>query len=374
MADSYKYKKPVFYPKIWMGCSLEVWLKILWESKFRIGLANIHSFMFITLSATMMLVLSWIEYLVYHRQISKTRIKLAPVFIIGHWRSGTTLLHELLAMDSQFSYADTHQCFNPNAFLSSGPVLRKLVGWCLPETRPMDSMPMGISKPQEDEYALCILGAPSPYRGIMFPKLLKEYGRYLRISKLPEDQKSRWKAVLILFLKKLTLRSNKRIVLKSPTHSFRVGVLSRMFPGARFIYIKRDPYTVYKSTRHMWMTLLNIQGLQTVDPGVVNEYIKDTYIALCNAVEKDKPEVPDDRFCEVSYEELVAKPVETIENIYTAIKLQGFESVRSKIEQFEKENQGYKTNTYSLSNEEIDELNQIWGNHIVQLGYKLRNC
>ena len=322
----------------------------------------------------MMLALSWIEYLVYNRQISKTRIELAPVFIIGHWRSGTTLLHELLAMDSQFSCADTYQCFNPNAFLSSGPVLRKLVGWCLPETRPMDSVPMGISKPQEDEFALCILGAPSPYRGIMFPKLLKEYGRYLRIKNLPEDQQGRWKAALILFLKKLTLQSNKRIVLKSPTHSFRVGMLSRIFPGARFIYIKRDPYTVYKSTRHMWMTLLNVQGLQNVDSGMVDEYVKDTYIALCDAVEKDKPEVPDDQFCEVSYEELVAKPVETIENIYAAIKLQGFESVRSKIEQFEKENQGYKTNAYSLSNEEVQELNRIWENHIVQQGYELRNC
>lgn len=317
---------------------------------------------------------SWVEYLIYHHRITNTRIERAPVFIIGHWRAGTTLLHELLAIDSQFAYADTYQCFNPKTFLSPAPIIRKLVDWWLPGTRPMDSMPMGISKPQEDEFALCILGAPSPYRDIMFPKLLKEYGRYLRISNLPEDQQSRWKALYILFLKKLTLQSSRRLILKSPTHSFRVGMLSRMFPGARFIYVKRDPYTVYKAARRMWMTLLNHQGLQTVGPGIVDEYVKDTYIALCDAVEKDRLEVPGNQFCETSYEKLIAKPVETIENIYAALDLQGFESVRSKIEQFEKENQGYKTNTYSLGDDEIQELNRIWGDHIVQQGYKLRSC
>ncbi|MBW1750814.1 MAG: sulfotransferase, partial [Deltaproteobacteria bacterium] len=338
MADSFKYRKPFFTPKIWMGFSLEDWLKVLWESKFSIGLSRIHSFLFITLSTVVILLRSWIEYLVYHHRITNTRIELAPVFIIGHWRSGTTLLHELLTMDSQFAYANTYQCFNPNTFLLPAPILRKLVGWWLPEARPMDSMPMGISKPQEDEFALCILGAPSPYRGIMFPRLLKEYGRYLRVSNLPEDQQSRWKALYIYFLKKMTLRSGRRLVLKSPTHSFRVAMLSRMFPGARFIYIKRDPYAVYKSSRHMWMTLLKHQGLQTFDPGIVDEYVKDTYIALCDAVEKDRTEVPANKFFEISYEKLIAKPVETIENIYAVLDFQGFGSVRSKIEQFEKEN------------------------------------
>ncbi|MDX2513402.1 MAG: sulfotransferase, partial [Desulfobacterales bacterium] len=175
MSGSDKYGKYVIYLKVWMGCSLDVWLKILWESKFRIGLTRIHACIFITLSAVAILLLSWIENLVYHRRIVNTRIELAPVFIIGHWRTGTTLLHELLAMDSQFSYADTYQCFSPNTFLFPGPILRTLLGWCLPKTRPMDSMPMDISKPQEDEFALCIMGAPSPYRGIIFPKLLKEY-------------------------------------------------------------------------------------------------------------------------------------------------------------------------------------------------------
>ncbi len=374
MAEGKKYKKPLFYPKIWMGFSLSDWLLVLWESKFRIGLSSIHSFIFITISSIIRLLLSWIEYWVYQRQLSNTRIELAPVFIIGHWRSGTTLLHELMAMDKQFSYADTYQCFSPNTFLFPGPILRTLVGWFLPETRPMDSMPMGISKPQEDEFALCILGAPSPYRGIIFPKMLKEYGRYLRISDLSEGLQQKWKDVFTRFLTKLTLLSNKRIVLKSPTHSFRVALLSRMFPGARFIYIRRDPYTVYKSTQHLWMTLLNNQGLHSVDAKIVDQYVKDTYVALCKAVEQDRLEIPDGQFCEVSYEELAANPVKTVEKIYASTNLQGFDSVRGQIEEFEQQNRDYKTNAYSsLSTEENQELNRVWGKYILQQGYELKD-
>lgn len=371
MIDTKQYKKPFFYPKIWMGCSLKDWLIILWESRFAVGLSSLHSFVFITISATVRQLLSWIERLVYRRQLAHTKIRLAPVFVIGHWRSGTTLLHELLAMDDQFSYADTYQCFSPNTFLFPGPILRGIVGIFLPDTRPMDSMPMGTSKPQEDEFALCILGAPSPYRGIMFPRLLRKYARYLRISNLPDKQQAHWKSTLMHFLIKLTMRSGKRIVLKSPSHSFRIKLLQSMFPDARFVYIKRNPYTVYKSTLHLWMTLLNQQGLQTVDPDIVEEHVKQTYIDLLDAVEQDREQIPADQFCEVSYEELIASPGKTMEKIYTAVKLDGFESVRDKFQLFEEQNRGYKTNRFTLEKEEIAELNRIWGSYITRQGYEL---
>ena len=41
----------------------------------------------------------------------------APVFVIGHWRAGTTLLHELLVRDPRHTYPNTYDCFGPNHFL-----------------------------------------------------------------------------------------------------------------------------------------------------------------------------------------------------------------------------------------------------------------
>ena len=47
--------------------------------------------------------INYLEILIYGKRINETEIDEAPVFIIGHWRSGTTHLHNLLSLDSQFA-------------------------------------------------------------------------------------------------------------------------------------------------------------------------------------------------------------------------------------------------------------------------------
>ena len=85
----------------------------------------------------------------------------------------------------------------------------------------------------------------------------------------------------------------------------------------------------------------------------------------------DRAVIPGDQFCEVSYEELVSHPVNTMEKIYAGVKLDGFEDVRDKFVQFEQQNRGYKTNRFDLKEEEITELNRLWGEHITHQGYDL---
>ena len=47
--------------------------------------------------------------------------------IIGHWRSGTTMLHELLILDPRHTFPNTYQCFEPLHFLWTE--------WFVPRTR-----------------------------------------------------------------------------------------------------------------------------------------------------------------------------------------------------------------------------------------------
>ena len=54
----------------------------------------------------------------YGKKIESLRVE-GPVFVLGHWRSGTTLLHEILALDPQFEAPTTYQCLNPHSFLLS---------------------------------------------------------------------------------------------------------------------------------------------------------------------------------------------------------------------------------------------------------------
>src|SRR5690349_24370902 len=88
---------------------------------------------------------------VHREQLASANLRDAVV-VLGYWRSGTTLLHELLCLDKRYTYPTTHACMNPHHFLfseasalaSGGPTAQ----------RPMDEMEVRASSPQEDEFAL----------------------------------------------------------------------------------------------------------------------------------------------------------------------------------------------------------------------------
>jgi len=156
--------------KIWSGMTLRAWLKVLSKNCLNLRLTNLHSVLFITVFCCLNLPWMIAEYLLYHKKTGSTEIKRDPVFIIGHWRSGTTLLHELLNQDKQFAAPNTYQCFFPSHFLLTEPFFRRILDFVMPEKRPMDNMKLNGISPQEDEFALCNLGAPSPYEWLIFPR------------------------------------------------------------------------------------------------------------------------------------------------------------------------------------------------------------
>ena len=59
--------------------------------------------------------------------IAHTEIHEHPIFVIGHWSSGTTLLHELLVCDPRHTYPDTYACLAPNHFLLTRRVMTVLL-------------------------------------------------------------------------------------------------------------------------------------------------------------------------------------------------------------------------------------------------------
>ena len=82
--------------------------------------------------------------------IQKTQLPQDPLFVLGHWRSGTTFLHELLSLDQRFHTPTTYQCFAAPHFLITESVLTRLLWFLIPSKRPMDNMKAGWHAPQED--------------------------------------------------------------------------------------------------------------------------------------------------------------------------------------------------------------------------------
>jgi hypothetical protein len=234
----------------------------------------------------------------------------------------------------------------------------------MPEKRPMDNMKLNGISPQEDEFALCNLGAPSPYEWLIFPREESFFLQSLKIDFLSPAERNQWQESLLYFYKKLTLRTQKRLLIKSPTHSFRIRLLRRIFPQAKFIYIKRDPYKIFMSSKHLWLTLSKTQSLQTVSPVTAERLVIKTFDLLHETIEEETRDIPPAHLIELDFESLIADPMANLKRIYSQLQLEGFVETREAFITYTREHQNYKKNSYEIRPEEINLLNNVWGKFI----------
>lgn len=358
-------------PRMWAGMTMGVWLDLLRRNRFaaqpkRIGMAvavtgfSICNSFWRLLSET-----------IYRRRAEAVQLEQTPLFVVGHWRSGTTLLHELMVLDQQFNYPNTMQCMIPDHFLLTEGLANFAFGWMSPGKRQMDNMAFGPDRPQEDEIALCNLGAPSPYEAWAYPDRLSVPAEYLDLEGLPEKEVERWKSALMFFLKRLTLKDprRRRIVLKSPTHTARVGTLLDMFPEAKFVHITRDPYVVFLSTMRTWRSLSELLGFQKVDEALIEEQVLRNFERMYGSFFRDIERLPPGHFHQVRYEDLVADPPGTVQSIYERLELGDFEAIRGKVEDFFQESKDYRANKYEFDPQLREKINARWGEYIRKLGY-----
>jgi hypothetical protein len=311
--------------------------------------------------------------LIYGKKIRDTKLAGAPIFIIGHWRSGTTLLHEYMIRDARFTFADTYACFVPEHFIVSRLTLRPIAALLMPKKRPIDNMEAGFDRPQEDEFALVAMGLPSPYRNIIFASNgLNIDNDYLTLRNVSAEERTAWLDGLDTFLKTLTFQNPaKRIVLKSPPHTGRIKTLLERYPDAKFIHIHRNPYSIFPSTYNLWMRLSKDEGLQRPIGGKeMEEYVFDSLNTMYETFEEDVKHLPANQFCDIAYKELTASPVETLETIYLTLELGGFDEVRSIFEQYADSQKEYKKNKFSMEPELKAQIASRWRRYFERYGYE----
>jgi omega-hydroxy-beta-dihydromenaquinone-9 sulfotransferase len=286
------------------------------------------------------------ENLIYGRQIERTQIHPQPLFVIGHWRSGTTLLHNLVCADKQFTFCNMYQVAFPRHFLLTENIVAPLTDPFIPKTRPMDNMATGWKLPQEDEIALCAMHLLSPYLMIGVPDR-PAYVPYLELDDVSPEELQVWKDAFIYFMKKLTIRENKPIVLKSPTHTFRVRLLQEMFPDAKFLYIYRNPFNVFKSSMHLRVAMFEENTLGMVDYDAFEDDVLYLYDRFFKAYERDRLNVPEGNLHEVRYEDLEQDPLGELEKAYDGLGLSGFDELKQTLEPEIPKLKRYKKNQYS---------------------------
>jgi hypothetical protein len=295
-----------------------------------------------------------------------------PLFILGHWRSGTTLLHNLLALDEQFAYPNLYQVFFPHTFLGTEDYRADQIAGLIPSTRLIDRMAQGLRMPNEDEFATSVLSLRSPYLLWSFPRSTAFYERFLTFRGVPEGDVQRWKAAFVLLLKKLTLRNDRPMLLKSPPHTGRIKLLLELFPAARFLHIHRDPYTVFQSTRHLNEVLTRSLQFQKPDPADADAAVIRRYRLLYDAYFEERPLIPAGQFHELSFEGLERDPIGSIECSYDALGLSGFASLLPRLEAYVSTLAGYRKNKYpALPAGLRDEIRCHWRRSFEEWGYAL---
>jgi hypothetical protein len=362
-------KKKEWAPRIWEGCDFLAWLRLLSRHRFAIHWSCWYIAAIVTVVSVFHTMLRFFQKAWFGDRPERTPIREAPVFIIGHWRTGTTLLHEFLILDPRHAYPTTYECLEPNHFLLTESIIPRLFWFLMPSRRPMDNMAAGWNRPQEDEFALCMLGQPSPYLHIAFPNHPPEGRETYDLEGLPPGARAGWKKAFYRLLQHITFKNPKRLILKSPPHSCRIKVLLELFPDARFIHIVRDPYVVFPSTVNLWKSLYRTHGLQRPTFAGLEEQVFDTFNYLYQKIEEGRRLVDPARFCELRYEDLVRDPVGQMKALYRHLELGDFENLRPGLEAYLASIAGYETNRYQLDPELRAAITRRWGEVIRKYGY-----
>lgn len=312
------------------------------------------------------------EYWLYHDKIASQRIHPEPVFILGHPRTGTTHLHNLLAVDKRFAYVNTFQAGFPSGFL----LLEKLswcLGWLIDKTRPMDDMPLSFNTPAEDEIAVNMLtGGISPYACLTFMTRYKNILHYCTFENCTDDDREAWLESFLWFLKKVSFVSGGRpLIIKSPVHIGRFHIFKKIFPRAKFVFIHRDPITVFLSSAHMIQEYFTFCYLARPTDEELTEYILDQHALLYDVYFRERDSIPYGSLAEISFAELDADPISTMQKVYRSLQWTDFNIVAPSLQEYCCQLEGFKKNDHApLLPSLRTRLERALGPVMVRLGYR----
>jgi len=268
-------------------------------------------------------------------------LKTDPVFILGLWRSGTTYLHDLLSACPGMLSPATWQCMGPAVFrLHSPPAGGKSV------QRPMDSFTIGALSPQEDEFALLSLGVPSVYRGFFDPRRLLELTHWLNPDAWGSEQPEGWMDTWRQFLTGVTDGKLGRLVLKSPSHTFRIRALTEAFPQAAYIWIVRDPAETFFSNRKMWLAMFERYALWNWDAAVLDEFLCGAFESAAECLVRAVGLLPKERLVVADFGQLTDKTLDTLESINRRLLLGEWNNMQAPIRRNVTAKADYRLDTY----------------------------
>lgn len=288
-----------------------------------------------------------------------------PVFLIGHWRSGTTHLHNILNEDPRFACITFAQSAAPLEYLGRFQPARHVMRLLLPKTRGMDAVVIGPDTPQEEEMALGNVTPFSFYNCFYFPP---QWERHFRQSLFreeldPKDAEDLAAGFRYLVQKVAYSNPGRQVLFKNPANTTRIEMIRELYPDARFIHIVRDPYDVFASSLKLWPRMFEgfaWSSWRSVDIELV---ILTVYRRVMESLAGtlDAGILPEGAFSEIRYEDLVDDPISAVRSALDGIRMPLDSRTEQRFHEYIESLGVFPRRSPALNDRIIARINEHWG-------------
>jgi hypothetical protein len=237
-----------------------------------------------------------------------------PLFIVGLPRSGTTVLHTLLAVDPEHRVPLTWEVMTPSPPTRDDEKRRiqraisscNCFNWLAPTFRHVH--PVGAELPQE-----CVSLMAPTFMSDQFDAMY--YVPSYRSWFFRQDLRSAYEYHR-RFLQHLQVRRNaQRWVLKAPTHMFALPTLMAVYPDALFVQTHRAPLDAMASVSSL-ITILRRVFSDAVDPLTVCREAIDYWSKTLDRFLQERDRLAEHRICDINYTEIGRDPLAAVRRIY----------------------------------------------------------
>lgn len=307
------------------------------------------------------------------RILSEDLSEKQPIFILGHWRSGTTHLHYLFHKDPQFGTLSNYQSFLFNIAMLSKSWLKFLLSPLMPETRPQDNVKVDTDLPAEEEQPLSVMSMRTGFHTWSFPSNRSYFDKYNTFSGITPEEKMAWQQDYQFVLKNISyFNDGKRLVLKNPHNTSRVKELLELYPNAKFVFIHRNPYDVFVSTRHLMFRAVRAQFLEFVSHQEIEDMILYYFEKTMKKYIAEKNLIPKENLVEVSFDDMEKDSYGQIENMYAKLDLPNFDLAKPFIQEYLNSVKNYKKNKFRNLRPDMQErINREWKFAFDEWGYAI---
>lgn len=308
-----------------------------------------------------------------YRKLENEPLAMDPVFILGHWRSGTTFVHNVFACDKHFGYNTTYQTIFPNIMLFGQPFFKKCMHLLMPHKRPTDNLELDVDLPQEEEFALANMMPYSYYNFWFLPNHTMEYcDRFLTFEKATPEEYKTYQDTFMKLIKISLLNTNgQQFLSKNPPHTAHIKMLLEIFPNAKFIYLMRNPYTVFESTYSFYTNTIQPLRVQNITNEQIEANFVEVYRKMYYAYEEQKRLIPEGNLFEMKFEDFEADSFGMTRDIYQKLDIPGFVESQESIQNYLSKKKGYKKNQYTYDEHTVQIVEDKWAMALKDWGYNL---